>query len=183
MSRSPSDCSSRARDLLQQAVARVVAERVVDLLEVVEVDQHHGGGDVGARGRRCIACSMRSRKSVRFGQAGERVVQRLVLLGDRVAAAAVDREERQQQQRSAGSEKSAASTTIGERPSSRPAVEAWKKQSLDEVAPDDARPARARRPSRPATLLTTKKTAGDGEDPGSGRRVRTGSVAVVSGRP
>ncbi len=35
-------------DLLQQAVAGVVAERVVDLLEVIEVDQHHGGDATGA---------------------------------------------------------------------------------------------------------------------------------------
>ena len=40
------------RDLLQQAVARVVAERVVDLLEVVEVDQHHGRGRRPRGGRR-----------------------------------------------------------------------------------------------------------------------------------
>ena len=33
--------------LLQQAVAGVVAERVVDLLEVIEVDQHHGRRPAG----------------------------------------------------------------------------------------------------------------------------------------
>ena len=85
------------RDLLQQAVARVVAERVVDLLEVVEVDQHHGRGDVraAAGGDRLLDAVAEERA---VGQAGERVVQRLVLLGDRGAAAAVDREERQQEQ-------------------------------------------------------------------------------------
>ena len=36
------------------------------------------------------------------GQAGERVVQRLVLLGDRLAAAAVDGQQRQEQQRQDG---------------------------------------------------------------------------------
>ena len=89
------------RDLLQQAVARVVAERVVDLLEVVEVDQHHGRGDVRAApgGDRLLDAVAEERA---VGQAGERVVQRLVLLGDRRAAAAVHGQERQQQQQQRG---------------------------------------------------------------------------------
>ena len=97
VSRSPSDCLEAVRDLLQQAVARVVAERVVDLLEVIEVDQHHGRGHVraAAGGDRLLDAVAEERA---VGQAGERVVQRLVLLGDRRAPAAVDGEERQQQQ-------------------------------------------------------------------------------------
>ena len=101
MSRSPSERSEPARDLLQQAVAGVVAERVVDLLEVVEVDQHHGRGDVraAAGGDRLLDAVAEERA---VGQAGQRVVQRLVLLGDRRAPAAVDGEERQQQQQQRG---------------------------------------------------------------------------------
>ena len=88
-------------DLLQQAVAGVVAERVVDLLEVVEVDQHHGGGGVRAvAGGDRLLDAVAEQRAV--GQPGQRVVQRLVLLGDRRAAAAVDGEERQQQQQQRG---------------------------------------------------------------------------------
>ena len=65
---------------MQQLVAGGVAERVVDLLEAVEVHEQHGDAlAVAARASR-TAWSMRSRKSVRFGEAGERVVQRLVLV-------------------------------------------------------------------------------------------------------
>ena len=101
VSRSPSELLEAVRDLLQQAVARVVAERVVDLLEVVEVDQHHGRGDVraAAGGDRLLDAVAEERA---VGEPGQRVVQRLVLLRDRGAAAAVDREERQQQQQQRG---------------------------------------------------------------------------------
>ena len=44
------------------------------------------------------AWSIRSRKSSRFGRPGQRVVQRLVLLRDRLAATAVDGEDRQEEQ-------------------------------------------------------------------------------------
>ena len=49
-------------DLLQQPVALVVAERVVDLLEVVEVHQHHRAGSSPRS-----ASSTRSRNSTRLG--------------------------------------------------------------------------------------------------------------------
>ena len=37
---------------LQQPIARIVAERVVDVLEVVEVEEHHGHVALGAAGER-----------------------------------------------------------------------------------------------------------------------------------
>ena len=87
-----------ARDLLEQQVAHVMAERVVDLLEVVEVhDHHHGGLAAAAAGADGLVDAVAEQLAVR--QAGERVVERLVLLGDRLAAAAVDGEDRQEEQR------------------------------------------------------------------------------------
>ncbi len=86
------------RHLLEQPVAGVVAERVVDLLEVVEVDQHHRGGAIpAAAGADHLLDAVAEQRAVR--QAGERVVERLVLLGDRLAATAVDGEQRQEEQR------------------------------------------------------------------------------------
>ena len=149
-----------ARDLLEQQVAHVVAERVVDLLEVVEVHDHHHGR-LAAAARRVTAWSMRSRKSSRFGQAGEGVVQRLVLLGDRVAAAAVHGVERQEQQGDGRQEKSAASRTTGARPSSRPPVG----DRVEEVArrgsagPSCAGRARSRRRRRPCSRRRTSPMA------------------------
>ena len=96
-SRAARRCRRRETSSSRQ-VAHVVAERVVDLLEVIEVHDHHHGGCSPLRRPARTACSMRSRNSSRFGQAGERVVQRLVLLGDRLAAAAVDGEDRQEEQ-------------------------------------------------------------------------------------
>ena len=85
------------RHLLEQAVAVVVAERVVDLLEVVEVHQHHGDDVAGAlAGRDRLVDAVAEQHAIR--QVGQRVVERLVLLGDRVAAAAVDGVQRQEQQ-------------------------------------------------------------------------------------
>ena len=79
----------------------VVAERVVDLLEVVEVHDHHGEAAVAALGgAHALLDAVAEQHAVR--QAGERVVQRLVLLGDRLAAAAVDGQQRQEQQRQDG---------------------------------------------------------------------------------
>ena len=88
-------------DLLEEHVAVVMAERVVDLLEVVEVHDHHGRAAVAALGgAHGLLDAVAEQHAVR--EAGERVVQRLVLLGDRLAAAAVDREQRQEQQRQHG---------------------------------------------------------------------------------
>ena len=88
-------------DLLEEHVAVVVAERVVDLLEVIEVHDHHGQAAVAALGgAQRLLDAVAEQHAV--GQAGERVVQRLVLLGDRLAAAAVDGQQRQEQQRQDG---------------------------------------------------------------------------------
>ena len=88
-------------DLLEEHVAVVMAERVVDLLEVVEVHDHHGRAAVAALGgAHGLLDAVAEEHAVR--EAGERVVQRLVLLGDRLAAAAVDRQQRQEQQRQHG---------------------------------------------------------------------------------
>ena len=64
-------------DLLQQAVARVVPERVVDLLEAVEVDQQQRGGLAAAlgRGQRGLHPVVEQRA---VGEVGEVVVQGLV---------------------------------------------------------------------------------------------------------
>ena len=62
-----------ARDLDQQLVAVVVPERVVDLLEAIEVDQQHRAEPVAAQG--ALGAAMQERA---VGQVGERVVQRLV---------------------------------------------------------------------------------------------------------
>ena len=95
VSPSRSVARSRAADLLQQPVALVVAERVVDLLEVVEVHQHHRAALRAPR----IASSTRSRNSTRLGRPVRASWTRLVLLGDRGGAAAVDRVERQEEER------------------------------------------------------------------------------------
>ena len=90
-----------AADLLEQHVAVVVAERVVDLLEVVEVHEHHGGR-VSRRAAARSACCDAVAEQHAVRQAGERVVERLVLLGDRLAPAAVDGQQRQDEQRQHG---------------------------------------------------------------------------------
>ena len=63
-------------DAAQQLVADRVAERVVDALEVVEVDEHHGHLARGARLER-LAHLLAEQRAV--GEAGERVVAGLVL--------------------------------------------------------------------------------------------------------
>jgi hypothetical protein len=60
-------------DLDQQRVAVVVAERVVDLLEAIEVDQQHRGRVVAAQ----VALGTPVQQSA-VGEAGQRVVERLV---------------------------------------------------------------------------------------------------------
>ena len=65
-------------DLLQQLVAGVVAERVVDLLEAVEVHQQHRDLLAVALGGDRSACSTRSRNSTRFGSPVSESWQRLV---------------------------------------------------------------------------------------------------------
>ena len=62
------------RDLAQQLVAGGMAERVVDDLEVVEVDVEHGGRTVvaaGAREREALRCSS---SLAPVAEAGEHVV-------------------------------------------------------------------------------------------------------------
>ena len=68
---------SRSAMCREQLVAGVVAEGVVDELEVVEVDEHHRDGARAGAARTPPASAGRSAGAVR--QAGERVVVRLVL--------------------------------------------------------------------------------------------------------
>ena len=116
-------------DLLEEHVAVVVAERVVDLLEVVEVHDHHGQRRRGGARRRAAACWMRSRNSTRFGRPVS------ASCSDWCSLAIAWRPPRwiassgRNSSGSTASEKSAAITSTGERPSSRPAVEAWRKRS------------------------------------------------------
>src|SRR4051795_9853813 len=87
-----------AGHLAQDLVAVVVAERVVDVLEAVEVDEHHDDGAVAAvRGRDRAARAVGEQHAVR--QPGERVVERQAAADERVRAGALDREERQREQR------------------------------------------------------------------------------------
>ncbi len=66
-------------DLLQQLVAARMAERVIDLLEAVEVHDHHGRGHVVAAGRgERVTDAVVEERAV--GQVRERVVERLVLV-------------------------------------------------------------------------------------------------------
>ena len=60
-----------------------MAERVVDLLEAVEVHDQHGQEASSRRARR-IACWMRSRKKHAVGKARQRVVESLVLVALRL---------------------------------------------------------------------------------------------------
>jgi hypothetical protein len=63
--------------LLQEAVAPVVSERVVDVLEAIEVEEQHAEHLlVAARREQCLAQAVTEQASV--GQPGERVVQGLV---------------------------------------------------------------------------------------------------------
>ena len=64
---------SRRRELGQDRVAGRVAERVVDLLEVVDVDEEHPT-IVSARAARFSACTEVSISSRRLGSCVERVV-------------------------------------------------------------------------------------------------------------
>ena len=63
--------SSRARDLAAAAVAVVVAERVVDLLEAVEVHQQHRELRAVLVGHADGVLDLLRRSSARFGQPGE----------------------------------------------------------------------------------------------------------------
>ena len=88
----------RGPDLVEEQVAVVVAERVVDLLEAVEVHEHHRDARaVALGGEDRLGGAVAEQRAV--GQPGEVVVQRAVLVHDRVAAALVDRGERQGEQR------------------------------------------------------------------------------------
>ena len=78
VSPSRTTCSNRRRELGQQLVAAAVPERVVDGLEVVEVEQQHRDHAVGAgRPAERVVDPVHHQRAV--GQAGQRVVQRLVL--------------------------------------------------------------------------------------------------------
>ena len=65
------------RDRLQQLVAGFVAERVVDVLELVEIDEQHGAGvAVAAAARQQLLDAVADQRPV--GQPGQAVMQRLV---------------------------------------------------------------------------------------------------------
>ena len=70
-----------ARDRDQQPVADVVAERVVDELEAVEVEEQHrrAGGRARGAARGRIACVEAVEEQHAVGQPGQRVVERVVL--------------------------------------------------------------------------------------------------------
>ena len=74
----PSD--SRGPISLQELVAEVMAERVVDLLEVVEVHQHHGRRSLPSAPASAMAVGQLLLEQHAVGQAREGVVQRLVLV-------------------------------------------------------------------------------------------------------
>ena len=64
-------------DLLKHPVSGCVAEAVVDGLEIVEVDEHHGNvGESALRPHQGVLDTIREQRSV--GEAGHRVVERLV---------------------------------------------------------------------------------------------------------
>ena len=77
MTRSATRATQTVGDLLQQEIAGRVAERVVDLLEAVEVDQHHRDLRVGrALPREHVGESLLEQDAVR--EPGEIVVQGFV---------------------------------------------------------------------------------------------------------
>src|ERR1700687_1438508 len=74
----PKDAAQARRDLLQETVTAVVTERVVDVLEAIEVEQQHAEHLlVAARSEQRLAESVAEQAAV--GQSGQRVVQSLVL--------------------------------------------------------------------------------------------------------
>jgi hypothetical protein len=84
--------------LAQDLVAVVVTERVVDLLEAIEVEQHHGHARPGAPGGVDRLLGARTEEDA-VGQARQRIVQRQALGDQRLAAGALDGDQRQRQQR------------------------------------------------------------------------------------
>ena len=88
---------SRWPTSMKQQVADVVAEGVVDLLEVVQVDQQHRDGR-GGRARRPASAPRSAVQQRAVRQAGEHVVQGVVLaLGGEIGALAHRRDGQQQQ--------------------------------------------------------------------------------------
>ena len=160
----------------------MVAERVVDLLEVVEVDQHHGGDAIGAAaGVEHLLDAVAEQRAVR--QAGERVVQRLVLLGDRLAAAAVDGEQRQEQQRHRRQREVGGEGDHRREAEHQAAGRDLEEPVLDEVAADPQLPWTSAMTVATSAELTTKKTDAAARMPGrsSGREVELGAHARDAG--
>ena len=85
-------------DSLEEHVADLVAERVVDLLEPVEVDDEHGqdAAVAPASGGRLLQPVEQQRP---VGKTGQRVVEGVALAGERRAGAPVDREQRKGEER------------------------------------------------------------------------------------
>ena len=86
-------------DQLEQAVAVVVAERVVDLLEVVEVHDHHRALAGRCGGRASMAWWTRSWNSARLGSPVSVSCSAWCSLSMRLAGVAVDGDQRQRDQR------------------------------------------------------------------------------------
>ncbi len=97
-------------------------------------------------------------------QAGERVVQRLVLLGDRLATAAVDGEQRQQQQRDRRQREVAGEGDHRREAEQQPGRRRLEEAVLDEVAPD-AHVLRERDHGRDERRVNEEKDPGGGQDP------------------
>ena len=73
----PHQLGDAGRDLLEEAIPGVVPETVVDRLEAIEVEEHHGDGVVVPAGpRERHVEPVREQRAIR--QSGERVVQRPV---------------------------------------------------------------------------------------------------------
>jgi len=80
-------------DLAQDLVAVVMAEGVVDLLEAIEVEQHHGQPVPGARGAVDGLLGARPEEHA-VGQPGQRVVERQALRDEGLAPGALDGDQR-----------------------------------------------------------------------------------------
>ena len=84
------------RDLHQQLVAGLVAQRVVDLLEAVEVEQQQGADAIGVGvGQRLGDLP---RQALAVGQSGQHVVQRLLLLANRHRGGLLHGQQRREQE-------------------------------------------------------------------------------------
>ena len=165
VSSSPQQARQALADLAQHLVAVVVAERVVDLLEAVEVEQHHGHAGAGAPGdrgwRAGCACGRgrgwAARSARRAGRGARRSAPGGPRAGRRPSAAPGAA--------GASAPSRARARRAGPGPSRMPSVVDWR-MSSEEIwsrrrVPVVSAMAPATRP-----VLTTKKTRGGREDGG-----------------